>query len=310
MPEHRFRPPETRGGIAELEETIMKNDHYANRKGRRTTFSLAAGLLPLLFAAASSQPAAAQATYQYTGNPFTFFSCGLSPSGTGTLGCLNDPAPGNPLTSYTATDHVSATLTFDAPLGPNLNYQDVTSVSGFLLTMSDGHQNLSTASHPAGIIAKVSTDGSGQIIGPWLLVINVGNAADSGIATENEPPVAPFIADSGTLACCDPTIQGDLASNLNSPGTWTSGSPTPAQMVTNLITAVQGMNIPKQGTSLTDKLQQVENDINTQNGRACQDLKAFANQVKAQTGKTITANQASQILAAVAAIPAALSCGQ
>jgi hypothetical protein len=61
------------------------------------------------------------------------------------------------------------------------------------------------------------------------------------------------------------------------------------------------MNIPKQGTNLTDKLRQVENDINSQNGRACQDLKALANQAKAQTGKTITATQASQILGAVAA---------
>jgi hypothetical protein len=79
-------------------------------------------------------------------------------------------------------------------------------------------------------------------------------------------------------------------------------------MVSSLITTVQGMSIPKQGTSLTDKLNQILTDINTQNGLACQDLTAFANQVNAQTGKTITTAQANQLLTAVASIEAALKC--
>jgi hypothetical protein len=253
----------------------------------------------------SALPLAAQATYQYTGQPFTLFSCGSS--GTGTLDCQNDPAPGNSLTSYTATDHVSATLTFNGPLAANLNYQDVTSLAGFKLTMNDGHQTLTTPA--AGVIAKVSTDGSGQIIGPWLLVINLGNAADSGIASENEPPVNPFVQDQGTLACCDPAIQGDIGVNQHLPGTWGNNQPTPAQMVTDLITTVQQMKIPLQGTSLTDQLQQVATDITVQNGLACQDLNGFANHVAAQNGKKITAAQASQLLTAVAALRAALGCG-
>lgn len=268
------------------------------------------GAVALTGLALSSSRAAAQATYNYTGNPFMFFSCGPNADDTATKGCLNDPAPGNTLTSYTATDHVTATLSFDSPLPPNLSYQDIKSVAGFLLTMNDGHQTLSSAASPGGVIAKVSTDGNGQIIGPWLLVLNLGNTADSGIATENEPPVAPFVADSGTLACCDPTIQGDLASNQNTPGTWgNSSSPDPAQMVGNLITTVQQMNIPQQGTSLVDQLQRVQTDISTQNGLACQDLANFASHVKAQTGKKITAAQASQIQTAVASLAAALNCG-
>ena len=92
----------------------------------------------------------------------------------------------------------------------------------------------------------------------------------------------------------------------NDPGTWTT---PPSTMVAILTTAVQNMQIPQQGTSLTDQLQHVETDINTQNGQACQDLKAFANHVKAQTGKTITTTQANQILTAAANIEAALKCG-
>jgi hypothetical protein len=56
----------------------------------------------------------AQATYRYTGNPFTFFSCGPNADDTATMDC-STPAPTNIHTSYTATDHVTATLTLDAP---------------------------------------------------------------------------------------------------------------------------------------------------------------------------------------------------
>ena len=250
-------------------------------------------------------PAAAQTSYHYTGNPFTFFSCGPAPNGQGTIDCANQPAPGNPLTSYTATDHVTATLTFTSPLAPNLNYQDVTALAGFSLTMNDGHQTLTTPS-AGGFKAMVSTDAGGQIIGPWLLVVNAGNAADSGIASDNTPD--PFIQDQGTLACCDPTVQGDIGLNQNSPGTWQGTQETPAQMVTDLIAAVQQMNIPKQGGSFSNQLQQIEADITAQNGRACLDLMGFVNHLKAQTGKTVTAAQANQIMTAVASISTALGC--
>jgi hypothetical protein len=249
--------------------------------------------------AISAVPLAAQ-TYQYTGKPFTLFSCGPTSAGNATLDCPS-PAPGNPLTSYTATDHVTATLTFDAPLPAGLVSENVKLLPGFKLTMNDGHQTLSAPPAP-GVIASVSTDASGQIIAPWVLVINLGNAANSGISTQTN-------ADIGALACCDPQVQGDLGLVLNMPGTWGNAQKTPAQMVTDLISVVQQMNIPKQGTSLTDKLQRIANDIETQNGLACPDLVAFSNQVKAQKGKTVTAAQATQLLTAVAAIQAALGCG-
>src|SRR6185437_2511000 len=84
---------------------------------------------------------------------------------------------------------------------------------------------------------------------------------------------------------------------------------SPEQMVASLTAAIQGMNIPKLGTSLTDQLHAVANDISSQNGLACVDLRAFANHVKAQTGKSITFAEAQQILMSVATIESALNCG-
>jgi hypothetical protein len=83
---------------------------------------------------------------------------------------------------------------------------------------------------------------------------------------------------------------------------------TPAQMVMSLIASVRAMNISKMGTNLTDQLQQIETDITVQNGLACGDLNAFANQVKAQTGKSIKTADAQKLLAAVASIESALNC--
>jgi hypothetical protein len=186
----------------------------------RLTKSLILLGAPFLLAGA----AFAQVNYQYTGNPFAYFSCGPNSDNTATMDCFNSPAPGNPLTSYTATDHVTATLTFSAALPVNLNYQDATGFAGFVLTMNDGHQTLSSTSPGIGLIAKVSTDAAGQITGPWLLVINAGNAADSGIASENEPPIQPFVRDGGVLACCDPTIPGNIGENFNAAGTWGGSS--------------------------------------------------------------------------------------
>lgn len=192
---------------------------------KRTVGNLTSLLLPLAGLALGSGSAIAQVSYQYTGNPFTLFSCGPNFDDTATLDCPNAPAPGNPHTSYTATDHLTATLTVASALPPNLNYQDIRNLPGFQLTMNDGHQTLVTGTATGPFYnVKISTDASGNIIGPWLLVINVGNAADSGIASENEPPINPFVQDQGTLACCDPTVPGNIAINQHNAGVWSPGS--------------------------------------------------------------------------------------
>ncbi len=181
--------------------------------------SLATVLIGLLALAGS---AFAQVSYQYTGNPFAYFSCGPSSPGPGTLGCFNDPAPGNTLTSYKATDHISATLTLSVALAPNLTLQDVTGLAGYQLTMSDGEQTYSSATTPS--TAQVSTDASGNIIAPWVIAVHPTSSVDAGITSQNEPPPAGAI-DQAIIACCDPVVSGNLALNFT-PGTWGSGGGT------------------------------------------------------------------------------------
>jgi len=62
------------------------------------------------------------------------------------------------------------------------------------------------------------------------------------------------------------------------------------------------------GTSLTDQLNTVLQDLLNHNGLACQDLNAFVTHVKAQTGKMINPAQETTIMDQVAKISAAIPC--
>src|SRR5436190_2186516 len=77
--------------------------------------------IALIDLALATQPAGATASYHYTGNAFTLYSCGANPSGPGTI-TTSTPAPTNTHTSYVAGNHVTVTLTFDSPLGPSFAY--------------------------------------------------------------------------------------------------------------------------------------------------------------------------------------------
>ena len=253
---------------------------------------------------AFTAPAAAQAVYQYTGHPFTLFSCGPS-SGGGTLLC-STPAPTNPYTTYTATDFVSATLSLSAALPANMPLTDVRNMAGFQLTMSDVRHTVTNLDQ-AGMFAEVSTDGSGNIL-QWRLVINTGGVDNGGIATQNSQ----FVSDSGTLRCCDPTVSGDLARNSNLPGTWSSGPASPAAAVTNLIALVASPELgltPGQVASLTDKLNNVLASIQAgHNRQAINQLKAFIAQVQtAQRIGRMSATSAATLVSAANAIIAMLS---
>lgn len=254
-------------------------------------------------------PAArAQATYNYTGNVFQYFSCGPASPGPGTEGCLYDPAPGNLLTSYTATDKVTATLTFDAALPANMPLQDVRSVSGFQLTLNDGHQTLTSAAYPGGTVAEVSTDASGQI-NSWEIYIAAGGALDNEIVTFN---FSGDVIDQGVLACCDPTVQGNLALNFSSPGSWSSGTVSPPQMATDLLNSLSDPSLgltTGQISSLTDKLDNVLLSMQAGlNKQAINQLNAFISSVQSseKTGK-ISALTASTLIGSASAIIAALS---
>ncbi len=247
--------------------------------------------------------AVAQVTYQYQGNPFTLFSCGPNSDNTATSDC-STPAPTNPHTSYTATDFVSATLTLSSALPANFPLQDVRTLPGFQLTMDDG-QHTVTDADAAGMFAEVATDASGQIV-QWRLVINTGGVNNGGIATINK---GTSVFDQGVLACCDPTVPGNLALIFSAPGTWSSGSPSPAAAVTNLINLVANPLLgltTGQIKSLTNKLDNALASIEAgRNKQARNQLNAFLNKVQAarktgkmsaQTADTLT-NAANAIIA-------------
>ena len=254
--------------------------------------------------------AAAQVTYQYTGNPFTLFSCGPNADNTATLDC-STPAPTNTFTSYTATDFVTATLTLDAPLPANMALADVRSLAGFHLSMNDG-QHTVTNTDAVGMFAEVETDANGQIV-HWRLVINTGGTLNGGISTTNAT-ISGFtsVLDIGVLACCDPTVSGNLALNFSTPGTWNSGTPSPADAVANLINMLSNPLLgltAGQINSLTDKLNNVLASIQAgENKQAINQLSSFINSVQSsqKTGK-MSAQTATTLINAANAIIATLS---
>jgi hypothetical protein len=261
--------------------------------------------------ALSSQPAFAEATYQYTGNAFTLFSCGVSSTGTGTISCTT-PAPTNTHTSYIATNHVTATLTLDAPLGPNFTYADIGSRPGFHLTLDDGQHTVATPlTTGQALFSFASTDASGQI-NQWRLGINTGGVLNGGIVTFNFTDTSgTHIFDRGLLSCCDPTPGGNFAQNFSVPGTWTSGSPSPASLVTNLTNVVSNPLLGLtngQISSLTDKLNNALASIQAGlNKQAINQLSAFINAVQSsqKTGK-ISDQTATTLITAAQAIIAVL----
>jgi hypothetical protein len=271
------------------------------RTRRRFGRLIAIGML----AACLAGPAAAQTTtYQYQGNTFTSFSCGPfvdSTTGTvtGTASC-STPSPTNPYTSYTLSDVVSATLTFDTPLPANMALGSVTALPGFQLILNDGHQTISTPiSAGQGLIATVATDASGNIV-EWRLIINTGGALNGGVSTQrftNMTTGTLVQSDIGTLACCDPTVSGDFGRRSGLAGAWTiSGEPSePDELVENLIDVVVDPDTgltTGQVNSLSDKLNNALTSVDAaQYKQAVNQLKAFiaAVEIQVKNGKMNTA---------------------
>lgn len=268
---------------------------------RRAAAGLAMACAGLTFAA----PAAAQVVYTYTGNPFTLFSCGPSSGGSGTLLC-STPAPTNPNTSYLATDKVTGTLVLSSPLPANMVLTDVRSLSGFQLVLADGRQTVNNTM-AVGMAAEVATDADGRIVN-WRLIINTGGLDNGGVATQN----AAFLADSGTLRCCDPTVAGDLARNSNVPGTWSGGgAPSPAAATMSLINLLASPELALtagQVASLSDKLNEaLASIVAGQTKQAVNQLNAFIKAVdSARKAGKMSAPAAATLIAAAQAIIAML----
>jgi len=269
------------------------------------------GALALFGVVLCSQLASAQATYTYQGNPFTLFSCGPAVPPPGDVLC-STPGP-NSFTSYTAGNSVSGTLSFASPLPPNMSLQDVKGLPGFQLTLNDGQHTVTNAL-TVGLIAQVATDATGNITS-WWMIMNTGGTQNGDIDTVNFSNITygTNVYDNGVLACCDPTVPGNLAYNFSSPGIWTSGNapPSPATLLTNLIHLVSNPLLQLttgESSSLTDKLINALASIQAgQNKQAINQLNAFINSVQTflKTGK-ISAQTATTLTAAASAIVAML----
>nr|MCU0919147.1 hypothetical protein [Burkholderiaceae bacterium] len=133
-------------------------------------------------------------TYTYTGNTFDTFA---TPS------------------SYTTSDRVTARLTLAGALPPKLKSVDVTGLPGFSLTVSDGHQTLPNA-NSARAEARISTDSTGKIAGPWSMKID-------GETSPAEPSIGSFNSPTNTSDHgAGHIVRGyrDIGYNVLRPGTW------------------------------------------------------------------------------------------
>ena len=82
-----------------------------------------------------------------------------------------------------------------------------------------------------------------------------------------------------------------------------------AQQTTNLTTLVSNLPTPPPGGSLDAKLQQILANINSGNfSGACTNLAAFISEVQAQSGKKISASDATALIQAAETIKAAIGC--
>jgi len=149
-------------------------------------------------------------SYHYVGNQFQQFSCGPDTSGPS---CPSvDPA----YTSYTTSDFLSATLTFDSPLPANLNDQDLRNFAGFTLILNDRHQTLIAPGDIASVGAVVWTDATGQIIG-WSVSIQGDSTVNNQVSTRSYPALGISPDDLGLLAGQPPQFPYNYATSV-SPG--------------------------------------------------------------------------------------------
>src|SRR5262249_47357828 len=128
------------------EVTVFDETLYALR---RTVLATATTVIAVALCNSSAN---AQATYTYTGKPYTFA-----------------------IGSFTTSQRITATLQLSAWLPPKSDCVDVSHLPGFRLIMDNGVQSVDSASFPTtgfnNIVAAVSTDANGQIVPRWILLM-------------------------------------------------------------------------------------------------------------------------------------------
>ena len=124
-------------------------------------------------------------------------------------------------------------------------------------------------------------------------------------------PIISCVPLSGSLFAAGQTTVTCTATNaagLSASGTLTVTVVGSAQQTSDLITVVASLP-PTPGGSLGTKLQQILANINSGNtAGACTTLRAFLNEVSAQSGKTISAADAARLTQAAQTIQSSLGC--
>jgi len=134
--------------------------------------------------------------YQYTGNPYT-----------------------SAIPPYTTAMFVTASIRLDNPLPSGLSLADVTGLSGFVLTMNDGIETLTSSSAVDVVEALISTDATGSIVG-WALALHLTNGVGISSASHS---AAMFDSD----AAVDNASAATNAYVLDNAGTWTGPTVIP-----------------------------------------------------------------------------------
>jgi hypothetical protein len=187
---------------------------------------------------------------------------------------------------YTTSDSVQGSFTVPSALPPGL-CGSCTEVMVSTYSFSDGVQTL----NGAGGIGEISTNDSGQIgawyidIGPWIL-----SSED-----QTRLPDAPAVYDLVRLG------DGSRVSSGHA-GVWTGPIPT----LVALRMQVTGVG---PGKSLANKVDLAQAYYAAKDAPAtCAMLKAFINEVEAQTGKKIVQALGAQLVAEAQGVEAAIGC--
>jgi hypothetical protein len=155
-----------------------------------------------------AQPATAtvvytlRTTYQYTGN---FFAFAFAP--------------------YTTAQRLIVSMTLDSPLPANASAINAAQLPGFQLTGSDGVHTMQPLPGNSDVAAIVSTDASGNIIGPYSVGLNNDpGPQQQGFTVQDDTTNGSSgfqgtndISYTGTALC-----SASCGGNNGSPGSWTS----------------------------------------------------------------------------------------
>ncbi len=277
-------------------------------------------LLPavLLGFLGTSTMAAQQTVYTYVGQNFTSTAGTWAPCTGAVAECAGGVNP---------PSRITASLTFSAPLAPNLNWAAVCLPGSQYCpsggwSISDGLHSFNQSSPGCqGCYGPlyVSTDANGQIT-YWafrvIYTISVaGTEYTEDLQTVYYPPglftAGPFVSDASAetySAGGNHTINGVAQNNTSNnpaalPGQWSTGPQTPTAAISNLISLLSNPTVGLSAATigaLTDKLQAAQKSIAKGNVTAAvNQIQAFVHQVQSlQKDGLLSAANAALLIAA------------